>query len=226
MGVEWVAGLMVLFAIVALAGAAVVFFRDRSWFLQWLRGTAGFVLLAVSVYLSLLAGSLFAYQQSSDGLPLATVSFVANGPQAWDVTVTEANGTSRVFELNGDLWEMDVRLLRYSGIGSIFGTSPSFQVERLAGRYLSLEDQQNKDVTEYNLLDEPLFGFDIWERAQEGGSLFVTPTRSGLRLLPVVDGAIVEVILDEGGHLGVRQANASSGPEETAAQEEAPASAE
>lgn len=223
MGVEWVAGLMVLIAIVALAAAAVIFFRDRSWFLQWLRGTAGFVLLAVSVYMSLLAGSLFAYQKTTDGLPLATVSMVANGPQAWDVTVTEANGTSRVFEVYGDLWEMDVRLLRYSGIGSIFGTSPSFQIERLAGRYLSLEDQQSKDLTEYNLLTEPVLGFDVWERAQASGSLFVTPASSGLRLLPAVDGAIVEVILDESGHLAIRQANASAAPEEAAAEEgEAP----
>lgn len=210
MGVEWVAGLMVLLAIIALAGAVVVFFRGSQWLLQWLRGTAGFLLLGMSVYLSLLAGGLFAYQKSGEGLPLVTVSFIATGPQVWDVTLTEANGSSRVFELTGDLWEMDIRLLRYSGIGGLFGTTPSFQLERLAGRYLALEDQQTKDITEYSLLEEPFLGFDVWERARDGGSLFVTPARAGLSLLPAVDGAIVEVVLDENGLLGVRQANAAA----------------
>lgn len=222
MSVVWVAGLMVLLSIVFLGGAALVFFKDRTWLLQWLRGTAGFLLLGISVYLSLLAGSLFAYQPASAGMPLATVSLVANGPQAWDVTVTEANGTSRVYELNGDLWEMDVRLLRYSGLGGIFGTEPSFQFERLAGRFLTIEDQQNKELTEYNMLSEPALGFDVWERAQQHGSLFVTATRSGVTLLPAVDGAIVEIVLDNNGTLGVRQGSsggAASAAGETAAAE-------
>lgn len=207
MSVEWVAGLMVLIAILALGGAALLFFRDRNWFMQWLRGTAGFLLVAIALYLTLLAGSLFAYQPAASDVPLASVSFVANGPQKWDATLSEANGTTRVFELQGELWELDVRLLRYTGIGGIFGTQPSFQLERLAGRYLALEDETSKDKSEYSLLSEPVMGFDVWERAKAGGSLFVTPTRSKVALIPVVDGAIFEIILDENGLLAVRPAN-------------------
>ena len=206
MSVEWVAGLMIAIAVVALGGAALLFFRE-SWFMQWLRGTAGFLLAAMALYLVLVAASLFSYQQSTAATPLASVSFVATGPQAWDVTVAEGNGRNRVYELRGDLWQLDVRLLRYSGLGGIFGSDPSFQFERIAGRYLTAEDEAAKEHTEYSMLTEPALGFDLWERAEQGGSLFVTATRSGVALVPIVDGAIYEVVLDDGGLLAVRAAN-------------------
>lgn len=206
MSVEWVAGLMVLIAVLALGGAALLFFRERDWFLQWLRGTAGVLLTLGALYLVLMAGSLFSYQPVSEETPMASVSFVANGPQNWDATVTEANGRTRVFELRGDLWQLDVRLLRYSGLGAIFGTDPSFQLDRLVGRYLSLEDEAGKDHSEYVLHTEPALGFDIWERASEG-SLFVKPVLTSVVLVPIVDGAIYEVVLNEDGLLAVRAAN-------------------
>lgn len=207
MSVEWVAGLMVLIAVLALGGAALVFFRNREWFVPWLVGTGGMLLAGMALYLALLAGSLFAYQGSEGETPLATVSFVAGEPQAWDVTISEANGRTRTYELNGDLWQLDVRLLRFSGIGGIFGTPPSFQLERISGRYISLEDEASKDHTEYPLNDEPFLGFDLWQRAQDGGSLFVTAVRSNVTLVPILDGAIYEVIIGEDGLLAIRPAN-------------------
>lgn len=206
MGVEWVAGLMVVIAIAALGGAAWLFFQE-SWLLQWLRGTAGFLLAGIAFYLVLLSASLFGYQPSQSGVPLASVSFVKNASQNWDVTVAEPNGRTRVFEVLGDLWQLDVRLLRYSGLGGIFGTEPSFQLERLSGRYLSVEDQANKDKTEYRMLTDSPLGFDVWESASESGSLFVTPVRSSVALLPIADGAIYEVVFGENGLLTARAAN-------------------
>lgn len=206
MSVEWVAGLMIVIAIVALGGAALLFFRE-SWFMQWLRGTAGFLLVGMALYLVLMAASLFSYQQSSPEVPLASVSFVATGPQAWDVTVAEANGRNRVYELRGDIWQLDVRLLRYSGLGGIFGSQPSFQFERIGGRYITAEDEAAKEHTDYIMAADPPLGFDLWQRASRSGSIFVSAVRTGVALVPIVDGAIYEVVLDEDGLLTVRAGN-------------------
>lgn len=209
MGVEGVAGLLVAVAVVCLGVSAWLFFRE-SWFLQWLRGTAGFLLLVVAGYASLLAASLFHYQAVPDGKPLATLSFEAAGPQKWRVTLTEANGNRRDYDLLGDLWQLDVRLLRYSGFGSMFGSGASFELERLSGRYLSVEDEAGKDHADYQLLSEPLFGFDLWQRATDHGSLVVTPTRSNVALVPTGDGAIFEVVLGDAG-LQLVAGNAAAG---------------
>lgn len=198
MGVEGVAGLLVLVAVLSLGGAAWLFFRE-TWFLQWLRGTAGFLLVGMAGYACLLAGSLFHYQTVPDSAPMATVSFEADGDQKWRVTVSESNGNRREYELLGDLWQLDVRLLRYSGIGSLFSNGASFELERLVGRYLTLEDEAAKSHSEFVMFSEPLLGFDLWQRASDNGSMIVTPARSNVALVPAADGAIYEVRLGADG---------------------------
>lgn len=208
MGVEWVAGLLVVLAVICLGAAAILFFRAR-WFLQWLRGTAGFLLAGTSLYLVFIAASLFGYQQARSDAPLVIVSFEKTAAQSWNVTLAEANGDRRVFKLQGDLWQLDVRLLRYKGPAGVFGTQPSFRLERLSGRYLSIEDAATKEHTEFDLMPKPFLGFDIWERAEAHGSLIVTASRSNVALVPIAVGAIYEVWLGEGG-LALRAVNSAA----------------
>lgn len=208
MGVEWVAGLLVFFSVACLGGAAFLFFRE-AWLIQWLRGTAGFLLVGFALYASLVAASLFGYQQVSTSVPMATISFAKAGDRAWNVTLAEANGDRRVYEMLGDLWQLDVRLLRYHGVASVFGAAPSFQLDRLAGRYASLEDEATRDHTEYSLATEPFLGFDLWQRAFDHGSLVVDARRSNVTLVPMADGAIFELRLGDTG-LGVMPANSAA----------------
>lgn len=208
MGVEWVAGLLIAVAVVCLGGAAWLFFRE-TWFMQWLRGTAGFVLVGVALYATFIAASLFNYQVVPASAPMATVSFEGIGPQKWRVTISEANGNRRIYELLGDLWQLDVRLLRYKGIASVFGAQPSFELERLAGRYLSVEDEASKDHADFQLVTSPFLGFDLWERASANGSLIVEPTRSNVALVPAASGAIFEIRLGDSG-LALAAANSAA----------------
>lgn len=209
MGVEWVAGILIVLALVFVAGA-VVLFLGKDWLLQWLRGTAGVLLVLLAGQLTLVAASLFGYQQvPAGGGPLATLSFERSGPQDWMVTVSEANGDQRRFNLLGDLWELDVRLLRYAGPLSVLDVNPSFRLERLSGRYIALEDQEQKDNTTHGLLPEPFLGYDIWERAERHGSLFLDASRSSLVLVPVAEGAIFEVGFGERG-LTLNPANSAA----------------
>lgn len=210
MGVEGVAGLLVAVAVVCLGASAWLIFRE-SWFLQWLRGSAGFLLVGIAAYSSLLAASLFHYQAAPVDKPLATISFAADGNQKWRVMVAEANGDRRDYVLLGDIWQLDVRLLHYSGLGSLLGGGTSFELERLSGRYLSVEDEAAKDHTDFQMLSEPLFGFDLWQCATDHGSLIVTPTRSNVALVPAADGAIFEVRL---GNTGLELAPANSAGED------------
>lgn len=198
MGVEWIAGTLIVLAIACVIGAAVLFL-GASWLVQWLRGTAGVLLVVIAGYFVLFSASLFSYQQVSVDAPLATVSFERNDAQNWAVTVAEANGNRRQFNLLGDLWQLDVRLLRYAGPLSVFGANPLFQLEQLSGRYLTMEDQQEKDRSEFRLAAGAFLGYDLWTRVHEGGSLMIDASRSSVVLVPIADGAIYEVRLDERG---------------------------
>lgn len=198
MGVEWIAGTLIVLAVACVIGATVLFL-GASWLVQWLRGTAGVLLVVIAGYFVLFSASLFSYQQVSGVSPLATVSFERNDVQNWAVTVAEANGNRRQFNLLGDLWQLDVRLLRYAGPLSAFGANPLFQLEQLSGRYITMEDQQEKDRSEFRLSPGSFLGYDLWTRVHEGGSLMIDASRSSLVLVPIADGAIYEVRLDERG---------------------------
>lgn len=206
MGVELIAGILIVLAIICMCGAAILFFGDR-WLIQWLRGTAGFLLAGSALWLVLFAASLFSYQQVSAGeTPMATLSFENVGTQAWMVTVAESNGDRRQFRVQGDLWQLDVRMLRYAGLLSALQVTPSFRLERLTGRYLSLEDQADKEHSDHLLLPEPVLGYDLWQRAHDNGSLLLEATRSSIVLLPMAEGAIFEIRLGDPG-LAVTPAN-------------------
>lgn len=208
MGVEWVAGLLVLLAVLSLGGAAFLFFRE-TWFLQWLRGSAGFLLVLAALYAVLVAASLFKYQSVPAAAPMAVISFESAGEQRWRVTIAESNGDRRVHELLGDLWQLDVRLLRYRGIGAMFGTVPSFELERLSGRYLALEDEAEKDHADFQLGSRSMLGYDLWQAAADDGSMLVEATRSNVAMVPIADGAIFELrLLDD--RLGVTPANSAA----------------
>ncbi|MFZ5755798.1 MAG: hypothetical protein ACOY3X_02720 [Pseudomonadota bacterium] len=208
MGVEWVAGLLVVFAVLCLGGAAWLFFRE-TWFLQWLRGTAGFLLAAAALYAVLIAASLFKYQGVRSDVPMATLSFENMAPQQWRITIAESNGDRRVHELQGDLWQLDVRLLRYKGLGAMFDTPPSFELERLSGRYFSLEDEAAKDHGDFLLVTRPALGFDMWESTYENGSAIAEASRTNVSMVPAADGAIFELRMGETG-LAVVPANSAA----------------
>lgn len=208
MGVEWVAGLLILLAVLSLGGAAFLFFRE-TWFLQWLRGSAGFLLVLAALYAVLVAASLFKYQTVPADAPMAVLSFESTGDQRWRVTIAESNGDRRVHELLGDLWQLDVRLLRYRGVGAAFGTPPSFELERLAGRYLALEDEAEKDHADFQLGSRSVLGYDLWQAAADDGSMLVEATRSNVAMVPIADGAIFELRLTED-RLGVTPANSAA----------------
>lgn len=196
MSVEWIAGLMVVLAIASLGGAALLFFR-HTWFLQWLRGTAGFLLAGLALWFAFFAASLFSYERVEAGKPLATVSFTASGEHAWDVAIATAAGDRFQYDLRGDLWQLDLRLLRWKGVFS--GAQPLFVPERLSGRYVSLEDEATLERTEHNLLPGTFLGYDLWERVDGSGSLALSASRAGVVLVPIADGAIFEVQLGDSG---------------------------
>lgn len=192
--------ILMLVCLLFVVGGAVVLIRQQ-WFLQWLKGTAGLVLIGMAVYLSLFALNLFSYHELREGAPIATVSFRSNGEQSYIASVSQPDGTSRDFQLKGDLWQLDARIVRWKGLLALFGFAPGYELDRIQGRYLSLEDERSLDRTVYEISQEQL-GFDVWANAYDGWSLIVDARYGSATYLPMADGAIFEVRLESAGLVG------------------------
>lgn len=200
MSFEWVPLVIIVIGLVLL-GIGGWILMSRQWLGQWLMGSAGMLLVAVSAYLGFLAVNLYQYEELSHGKPVATLNFRETGEQEYIATLGLVDGSSRDYPLEGDLWRMDIRTLQWRGFFALLGARPGFQLETLRGRYLSLEDERSREPTAHRLY-EPGLGMDVWHRASRGPGLMLEAGRSSVRFLPMADGAIFEVSMTPAGLVG------------------------
>ena len=102
------------------------------------------------------------------------------------------------YQLRRDLWRVDARVIRWKGIFALLGFQSGYQLERVQGRYLTLEDERNKEASEYHI-SRPATGFDVWQSARTGWSMMINADYVSGALMPMADGAIYEVILTNNG---------------------------
>ncbi|MAX54312.1 MAG: hypothetical protein CL537_02155 [Alcanivoracaceae bacterium] len=184
---------LVLFAfslIFVLLGATVLL-RQR-WLLQWLKGTAGILLVVAAVYLSLFALNIYGYKEYAQEVPVATVSFRQSGEQSFIATVTRTDGSAEDFRLKGDQWQLDARIIKWRVPFSLLGLKPGYQLDRISGRYYALEDERSRDRTVYSLHRDPV-GIDVWQMANDGWSVLIDARYGSAAYLPMADGALFEV---------------------------------
>ncbi|MBU3056129.1 hypothetical protein [Pseudomonas indica] len=196
-GLAWATALLAL--LVTLVAARILF--NRHWFLGWLRGTCGLAFLGLAVLLGLVAKDLTAYSPLPDGKPVVTISFKAESEQRYRVTLLES-GEERQVTLEGDLWQLDVRLLRWIGLADLIGLQPGYRLERLSGRFLAIEQQELAQHTQVELAQSP-YGVDLWRwlRLNQRDLFLFKPEAQRVTYLPVADGAAFTVSLSPTGLL-------------------------
>jgi hypothetical protein len=196
-GLAWFTGLL---ALLALFIAARILFAP-NWFLAWLRGTAGLAFLALALLVGVVAYDLRSYDAQEQDKPLVTLSFAADGPQRYRVNLLEG-GEEREVTLEGDLWQLDARLLGWKGLAALIGLEPGYRLEKLSGRFLAIEQQQNARHAQVQLAQSP-YGIDLWRWLRLGQrDLFLfDPQAARVTYLPIADGAAFTVSLSPTGLL-------------------------
>lgn len=173
-----------------------------TWFWGWLRGMTGVVLVLLAVGSGLVALDLYSYRQVLLDKPVATVSFQMVEPQAYIATValTDA-GDTREFYLRGDQWQMDARIIRWKTWIGRAGAKPGYKLERLSGRYLSIQDERSRERTVHSLRDEQEFGLDLWTWAykNQDKTPVIDAVYGSATFVPMADGALYEVALSHTG---------------------------
>lgn len=183
-----IAGILLFIALILI----VFLWWGRGWFLQWLKGSAGMLLLAGSVISVFMLVDLWSYRQLLDEEPLATVSIYELGDQQFDLTLVDASGKEQRFKLMGDQWQLDVRLLVWKGPVVALGAMPVYRLDRISGRYLSLEQERTSERTVYTLTDSRWF--DLWS-ALKGHKLWLEAESGQAVYMPLVNGAVFSVHL-------------------------------
>lgn len=195
-GLAWATALLGLLA--AFVAARILF--NRQWFLGWLRGTCGLAFLALAALIGVLANDMRSYVPIAEDKPLATLSFKADGP-LYRVSILEGD-RERTLTLEGDLWQLDARILEWKGLAALIGLEPGYRLEKLSGRFLSIEQQSLAQHSRIELARSP-YGIDLWRWLRLGQhDLFVfDPQARRVTYLPIADEAVFSIKLTPAGLL-------------------------
>lgn len=161
-----------------------------EWLLGWLKGCALLILLALGGVIALLAWEFSRFEPIKDGARIATLEFTRTAADQHEVRLASSQGVQR-FPVQGQLWELDVQVLRWRGLPRLLGLEDGYRLNALRGRYLALEMQRELDAQQ--LPPRPLHQTPAWRDAWhwldklELGWLYTDAF--AIRFMPLTDGA-------------------------------------
>jgi hypothetical protein len=153
-GPFFVVAVILLVAAIVLAVLAVRAFRGRRWIGSL--GTAG----TGSLFLSLaaLAATLGVSTQGYRALTLeevaATVTTSPTGPTEFRALVEFPDGRDTTFVVSGDQFMVDAHILKWHPIANLLGVHTQYELDRLSGRYIEIEDELTAPRTVHSLKSE------------------------------------------------------------------------
>lgn len=158
---------------------------------------------------SVLAGlgglNLYTYHRFTDEASVATLKFDALGGRAYRVTIDPEGQPARQLMLEGDEWQLDVRMIKWKDWLTFLGESPLYQLDRLSGRYVSIADARSEGQTLHSLSDSK--GIDVWAFARQAGAWLpgVDASYGSSVYLPMADGLTYKVTISRTGLLARQQ---------------------
>lgn len=135
--------------------------------------SAGVVLLTVALA-GLVAANLLTYQRLTHEQEAARITSRQLGERHFAVSLQARNAPPRHFQVRGDEWQVDARVLKWRAMGSLVGLDTLYRLERLSGRYGDVASERASQRTVYDLAEDP--GLDLW-----------TLTRRYQRYVPLAD---------------------------------------
>ena len=170
-------------------------------------GLLGLCLLAVAALFFTVGLNLHTYSRLTREQAAADLEFTLIEPGRYRARIAFANDPlPREFELSGNEWQVDARIIKWQGAANLLGLDTLFRLDRLSGRYIDIDDERTRPRTVYALAEDP--GLDLWEvsRRHERWLPWVDARYGSAAFLPMADGAKFSLTVSQSG-LVARPAN-------------------
>ena len=166
-----------------------------------LEGLSGLVLLLVAVLLVAVSVNLHTYARLTHESPVAEIRFQALGPQNFRAYITLSKSRAMIFNIRGDEWQMDARILKWRGIALLMGLDTVYRLDRISGRYSNIIQELTAVRTVYSLSEDR--GIDLWALAQRHSRwiLLADAVYGSATYLPMADGAQYQIAVSVTGLL-------------------------
>lgn len=152
--------------------------------------TAGLGIAGILLYISYLG-----YERLSAETLVGVIEFSRTAPEEYTARLMLDGQLDRILTLRGDEWQLDARVVTWKPPATVLGLEPVYQLERLSGRYSSIDRERNEPRSVHGLAEErPL---DLWSIARKFPKLTpgVDAFYGTATYLPMADGARYRVTL-------------------------------
>jgi hypothetical protein len=197
--------IVALLAISIIADGSHSLFRGRHY-----RAAAGVIgggtLLAAGVIALLLAVDMQTFHRLTYEQPVATIELKQTGDRRFDATVRASSTETpdetppRRFDLQGDEWRIEARVLKWKPWVNLFGFDSRYRLERLSGEFLDTSSELSGPRSVYDLRPAPDGNDQVLRIASKFHHIAIVDTLYGsAALMPMTDGAQYAVSLTETG---------------------------
>jgi hypothetical protein len=131
--------LSVVLLVVALAAV-----RKRRWIRTGMTLVLAVLFLALAALAATLGVAMQGYRALTREVVAATVVTRPTGPERFVATFTFPDGRREHFEITGNALYVDAHIVKWHPRANILGLHTAYQLDRVAGRYDRLEDEQTK----------------------------------------------------------------------------------
>ena len=151
------------------------------------------LLLVIALTLTLGSLDIMSYRQLLKETSVATLHFEQISAQTYNVMLIDKNNQRHYFQLKGDQWQMDARIIRWHPSLARVGLKPVYRMERLSGRYSDITQELDSKRTVYPI-DISIYGLDTWYwfRQMKWLHQWADASYGSATYVPMVDGAIYE----------------------------------
>lgn len=158
-----VASAFALFALIFLWLAVRASRRKRKRFRRVAtHGTLGLLMLTTALLFATLSVSTWGYSALTREEVVLVVTTTQTGPQRFDARVDFPDGGVEIYSLSGDEFYVDARILKWKPVANLLGLHTEYELDRISGRYVSLEEEQALPRTLYPLsAAKPLDLFEL-----------------------------------------------------------------
>lgn len=158
-------------------------------------GLSAIAMAAIATAAALIAISYYSYDRLTAEQVVATIEFRRLAPDEYQARLMMRDERDRTFDLRGDEWQIDARVVTWKPPVTILGLDPIYRLERLSGRYTDIRREQTELRTVHEL-SEPI-PVDVWQIARRFPGLTpgIDAYYGSATYVPMADGARFTVSL-------------------------------
>lgn len=170
------------------------------------------LMLSLAALFGTLSVSTQGYRALTHEELAASVTTRKLADQQFEARITFPDGRDTVFVLAGDEYYMDAQILKWKPIANLIGLHTDYELDRITGRYIALEEEQSKPRTVFGLSrGKPIDLFDLRLKHPILGRFVDAEYGSGT-FIAMEDGAVFDVLVSTTGLLVRRREPGVDGP--------------